>query len=183
MWRSTGMLLLSFMALLALAAPSRAAFDMFLKIDGLPGASTDKGHKEWIDLQRFIQPIGQPMSPNALREGKANLPKPTGTAAAGSFTIAKAFDKSSPKLYECISNGTPLKEIVIELCRTDGDKQRFMEYKLTDVIISSYTIKRKAGAKSDVLPMEEISFNYKKIEWTYTRVEGTTDATTPAAAN
>jgi type VI secretion system secreted protein Hcp len=42
-----------------------------------------------------------------------------------------------------------------------------MEYVLSDVIVSS--VKPSAGTMSgQPLPLEEVSFNYGKIEWTYT---------------
>ena len=40
-----------------------------------------------------------------------------------------------------------------------------MEYKFQDILVSSVQPK---GTITDVLPLEEVSFNYGKIEWTYT---------------
>jgi type VI secretion system secreted protein Hcp len=49
-----------------------------------------------------------------------------------------------------------------------------MEYKMTDVVVSSY---RPDGAsKGGEIPLEEVKFNYGKIEWTYTETDHKTGA-------
>ena len=63
-----------------------------------------------------------------------------------------------------------LATVTMELCRAGGDKQKYMEYKMSDVIISS--VRPGGSAKSDdPLPLEEVSFAYGKIEWTYTEMD------------
>jgi type VI secretion system secreted protein Hcp len=56
------------------------------------------------------------------------------------------------------------------LCRATGDKQKYMEYKLTDVLVSSV---RPGGSSKggETLPLEEVSFNYGKLEITYTQTD------------
>jgi type VI secretion system secreted protein Hcp len=74
----------------------------------------------------------------------------------------------SPKLYEYCSSGKHVKEVLIELCRAGGDKVKYMEVKLEEVIISS--IAPSGAAKgTDNFPMEEVRFDYGKIKWTYTQ--------------
>jgi type VI secretion system secreted protein Hcp len=64
-------------------------------------------------------------------------------------------------------NGEHIGEVILELCRATGDKQKYMEYKLSDVIVASVNpIGESKGEEN--LPMEEVAFNYGKIEWTYT---------------
>ena len=135
------------------------AYDMFLKIDGVPGESTDSKHKEWIEVLSFSQGVSQPSS-RSLSPGGAMSAEP---AAHQYFSIMKVLDKASPKLMQYCSNGKHIKDVVLELCRAEGDGQRFMEYKMTDVIISSV---RPSGSAGDAVPTEEVSFNYAKIELT-----------------
>jgi type VI secretion system secreted protein Hcp len=47
-----------------------------------------------------------------------------------------------------------------------------MEYKMSDCIVSSV---RPGGSSQggETLPLEEVSFNYGKIEWTYTQQKRT----------
>lgn len=45
------------------------AFDAFLKIDGIPGESTDDKHKEWIEIASYRQGVSQPASATASSVG------------------------------------------------------------------------------------------------------------------
>ena len=62
--------------------------------------------------------------------------------------------------------------VTLELCRATGDKQKYMEYKMSDVLVSSV---RPGGSSKagETLPLEEVSFNYGKIEITYTQTDQT----------
>jgi type VI secretion system secreted protein Hcp len=140
------------------------AFDAFLKIDGVPGESTDDKHKDWIEVLSYSAGITQPTSGSASTGGGATAER----ANFQDFSIVKALDKASPKLALACADGTHIKEVILELCRAGGDKVKYMEYKLSNCIISSY---RPGGSAQggEALPLEEVSFNYGKMEWTYTQ--------------
>ncbi|MEO7652407.1 MAG: type VI secretion system tube protein Hcp, partial [Bryobacteraceae bacterium] len=44
-------------------------FDTFLKIDGIPGESTDDAHKEWIEVLDFDHEMTQPASATVSSAG------------------------------------------------------------------------------------------------------------------
>jgi type VI secretion system secreted protein Hcp len=140
------------------------AFDAFLKIDGIPGESTDDKHKDWIEVLSYGLGIQQPASATASSSGGATAER----ANFQDFSITKALDKASPKLAQTCSDGTHIKQITLELCRAGGDKVKYMEYKLTNCILSSY---HDGGSSTGAenLPTETVAFNYGKIEWTYTQ--------------
>lgn len=142
------------------------AFDCFLKIDGVPGESTDDKHKDWIELLSFSHGVSQPSS-GAVSSGGARSAERCDHA---DFSIVKTLDKASPKLSLFCCNGTHVKTIKMDLCRATGDKQRYMEYVLSDVIVSSV---RPGGSSQggEALPLEEVTFNYGKIEWIYTETD------------
>ena len=110
------------------------AFDAFLKIDGIPGESTDDKHKDWIEVLSYGLGIQQPASATASSSGGATSER----ANFQDFSITKALDKASPKLALACANGTHIASITLELCRAGGDKLKYMEYKLTNCIISAY---------------------------------------------
>jgi type VI secretion system secreted protein Hcp len=146
------------------------AFDAFLKIDGVPGESTDDKHKDWIEILSFSLGANQPASATASSAGGATAER----VDIQDLSIVKALDKASPKIFEACCTGQHFKEIKIELCRAGGDKLKYMEYKLSNAIVSSV---RPGGSAqgSETLPLEEVSFNFGKIEMTYTqqkRVDG-----------
>lgn len=139
-------------------------FDAFLKIDGIPGESTDDGHKDWIEILSFSHGISQPASGSASSAGGATSER----CHHQDFVIAKYLDKGSPKLYESCSTGQHIKEVTMELCRAGGDKVKYMEVKMEEVIISSVAPGGN-GKGTDSFPTETVSFNYGKIKWTYTQ--------------
>jgi type VI secretion system secreted protein Hcp len=147
------------------------AFDAFLKIDSIPGESTDDKHKDWIEVLSYGFGIQQPASATASSSGGATAER----ANFQDFSITKALDKASPKLAVACADGTHIKSVILELCRAGGDKVKYMEYKLSNCIISSY---HDGGSShgAETLPVETVTFNYGKIEWNYTqqkRADGT----------
>jgi type VI secretion system secreted protein Hcp len=140
------------------AAPSSLAYVAFLQIDGIPGESTDGGHSGWIDLLSFQWGVG--------RSASATQPD------ARDLVITKYIDKASPKLAEACCSGQHIAMVTLSLCPKWNTAQPFLEYKLTDVMISSN--KSNISAQLTDRPNEEVSMNYRKIEWTYTMSSGTT---------
>lgn len=138
------------------------AFDAFLKIDGIPGESTDERHKDWIEVSAFDHGLEQPASSTASSVGGATAER----VNHESFNITHLLDKASPKIYEACCTGKHIKEVVLELCRAGGDKQKYMEIRLEQVIVASVAPGGTAGAG---FPSERVSFNYGKIKWIYTQ--------------
>jgi type VI secretion system secreted protein Hcp len=140
------------------------AFDCFLKIDGIDGESTDSKHASWIEVLSFSHGMSQPVSAVQSTAG--------GAAAARvnmqDFVVAKHIDIASPKLAEACCTGKHFGSVLVELCRAGGDKLKYMEYKLTNSIISSVTVGGAPGGAEDV-PVEQVSFNFGKLEWKYTQ--------------
>ena len=142
------------------------AFDAFLKIEGVAGESTDDKHKDWIEVLSFHWGVSQPASASSSSGGARSAER----CNHQDFSIVKTLDKASPKLALFCCNGKHVKEVTLALCRATGDKQKYMEYKLSDAIISGV---RPGGAAQggEPLPLEEVSFNYGKIELTYTETD------------
>jgi len=145
------------------AEPESAVYDTFLKIDIIDGESTDEKHEGWIEVQSFSHGIEMPVS--GIGTGRL-----TGASVHQDFSVVKELDKASPKLYLHCCNGQHLNQVIMELCKATGEKQKFMEYVFTDVIVSS--VRPGGSAQSgEPLPVEEVTLNYGKIEWTYTQFD------------
>ena len=142
------------------------AFDAFLKIEGIPGESTDDKHKDWIEILSYSHGVSQPASGSVSSGGGRSAERCDHSA----FSIVKALDKASPKLNLYCCNGMHIKEIMVELCRAGGDKVKYMEYKMTDAIVSQ-VMPGGASSGGETLPLESVSFNYGKIEWKYTETD------------
>jgi type VI secretion system secreted protein Hcp len=140
------------------------AFDAFLKIEGVPGESTDDKHKDWIEILSFNHGVTQPSSATASSAGGGT----TERVNLSDYSVVKHLDKASPKLHELCCTGKHIPTVTIELCRAGGDKLKYMEVKMEQVIISGV----QAGGTAqggDTLPTESVSFNFGKIKWTYTQ--------------
>lgn len=139
-------------------------FDTYLKIDGIPGESTDDKHKDWIEVLSFSHGMRQPASASHSSAGGASAER----CEHQDFSIVKLLDKASAKIYETCSSGKHIKNVAIEMCRAGGDKVKYMEIKMEEVIISSA---RPGGSSKGEFgfPVEEVGFNYGKIKWTYTQ--------------
>jgi len=145
------------------------AFDAFLKISTVPGESTDDKHKDWIELLSYSWGLSQAASGSTSTGGARSAQR----CDHQDFSIVKALDQASPKMFLACCKGEHIPEVTITLCRATGDKQKYMEYKLTDVLISSV---RPGGSAhgGETLPLEEVSFNYGKVELTYTATDHAT---------
>ena len=141
------------------------AFDAFLKVEAIDGESTDSAHEGWIEVLSFSCGVDQPASASASSSGNLSSQR----ADFHPLTISKTLDKASPKLALGAANGEPFASATLQLCRATDDKQPYMEYKMTDVIISSFRAGGNGG--SETLPTEEVAFSYGKIEWKYTQTK------------
>jgi type VI secretion system secreted protein Hcp len=136
------------------------AFDAFIKIDGIEGESTDEKHAGWIEVTSYNTGLAQTVSSTASSAGGASAER----ADFQDFSITKQIDKASPKLAVACADGTHIGSIVVELCRSGTDKVKFMEYKMTNCIISGTST--TGGGE---FPTESVTIDFGKIEWSYTQ--------------
>ncbi|ODC03127.1 fimbrial protein [Terasakiispira papahanaumokuakeensis] len=151
------------------------AFDSYLKVDGIPGESLDDKHKDWIEVLSFDFGASQSTSATASSAGGASAER----VNLSEFRIRKNVDKASAKLFEACCKGQHIKEVVLHVNRAGGDKLRYMEVKMEEVIVSSTKMEGTSTVASyeDVvnaedahdLPNETIKFNFARIKITYTQ--------------
>jgi len=139
------------------------AFDAFMKIATIPGESTDDKWKDHIEVLAFSHGVAQSSSGSVSGTGSLA----GGRADHQDFTITHLLDKASPKLHLACCKGEHIGDVTLILCKAGGDKNKYMEYKLTDVMVRSVSPAGDAKGDSHV-PMETATFSYSKIEWTYT---------------
>jgi type VI secretion system secreted protein Hcp len=120
----------------------------------------DDKHAGWIEITDFDLDVSQKISSTASSAGGASAER----ADFSVFSLSKQLDKASPQLALACAAGTHIGTIVVELCRAGGDKVRFMQYKFTNCMISSFS----TSADSD-FPEDDLAFVYGKAEWHYTQ--------------
>jgi type VI secretion system secreted protein Hcp len=135
------------------------SFDAFILIDGIEGESSDDKHHGWIEVLNCGVGVKQTVSRSTSSAGGATAER----AQFHNFNFTKQMDIASPQLaLECAA-GTHIDTIKVEFCRAGTEKVKFMEYKLTNCIISEVIM--IAGGD---FPVESVNIDYGKIEWCYT---------------
>ena len=136
-----------------------AAVDYFLKIDGIPGESQDHKHKDEIQLESFSWGATQGGGFSYGGGGGA------GKVQMQDFHFVMKINKATPKLFLACANGEHIKSAILTCRKAGKEQQEFLIVKLSDVLVSSY----QSGGSSagDVVPTEQISFNFAKVEFEY----------------
>jgi type VI secretion system secreted protein Hcp len=139
----------------------------FLKIDGIQGESTSEAHPHEIVLVGFRAGLMQKIISSA-----------TGGAGAGKpeFTPLKVFkyiDSASIPIFVACAVGKHLKKVTLSVVKDGGVEGAPLDYfvvVLTDVLVSSVNDSTETTDGEGNL-LETVTFEYAKIEWTYTPQE------------
>jgi type VI secretion system secreted protein Hcp len=136
-----------------------AQVDYFLKIDGVDGESADDKHAKEIELESWN--VGAANAGSFSSGGGGG----SGKVAMADFHFVKRTDKSSATLLTACCTGEHFKSATL-VCRKAGkDQQEFLTVVLTSVLVSAF--QSGGTASSDVLPMDQGSLAFGKIEYKY----------------
>jgi len=136
-----------------------AAVDYFLKIDGIDGESQDSKHKNEIDVSSWSWGANQSGTMAAGGGGGA------GKVSMQDFHFTMSVNKSTPKLVLACSSGQHIPKAVLTCRKAGTEQQEFLLYTFSDVLVSSY--QTGGSGHGDVVPVDQISLNYTKIEIEY----------------
>jgi type VI secretion system secreted protein Hcp len=134
------------------------AVDYFLKIDSIPGESTDSKHKNEIDIQSWSWGESNSGSQSAGGGGGA------GKVSMQDFSFTMGINKASPKLFLACATGQHLKEALLTCRKAGKEQQEYLKIKFSDLLVSSY---QTGGSAGDVVPVDQIALNFAKIEFSY----------------
>jgi type VI secretion system secreted protein Hcp len=134
-----------------------AVVDYFLKIDGIPGESTDAKHKGEIEVLSWSWGETNP-GPASVGGGGGG-----GKVQMSDLTVGAHFSKASPQLLLTCATGKHLKSAVLTGRKSGKDQTDFLSFSLTDVLVSSY----QTGGVSAEVPHDSISLSFSKIEVSY----------------
>ena len=140
-----------------------AAVDYFLKIDGIQGESRDDRHKDEIDIESFSW--GETQSGTFAVGGGGG----SGKISMQDFHFTMTVNKASPALFLACAQGRHIKNAVLTCRKTGKDQRDFMKVTMNDVLVSSFQI----GGAGGVIPTDQISLNFAKIEVEYQEQDAT----------
>ncbi len=136
-----------------------AAVDYFLKLDGIDGESADSKHKGEIDVESWSWGESQAGTHSGGGGGGA------GKVSMQDFHFTMKMNKATPKLMLACANGEHIKTAVL-ICRKAGkEQQEFLKITMTELLVASY--QTGGSGHGDVIPTDQISLNYSKIEMEY----------------
>ena len=148
--------LTSTIAAFLLILPSWAASDYLLELDGIPGESIDAQRPGAIEIQSFS--FGASNSGTIVGGGGG-----AGKVSFSDITFSKNLDKSSPILYLHCAQGKHIPKATLYVRKSGSDKPvEYYVITLSDVLVTSVQTSGGGG-----LPMESLSLNFAKIEFSY----------------
>jgi type VI secretion system secreted protein Hcp len=109
------------------------AVDLFLKIDGIQGESTDASHADEIDILSYTWDESQPAVAGSGGAGVVG-----GTVTMQDFHFVMRVNKASPKLFLACANGARIKNALLTVRRSGATPVEFLKWTLTDVTVASY---------------------------------------------
>jgi len=136
-----------------------AQVDYFLDIEGVPGESIDKTHKDEIDVDSWSWGATQSGTSAGGTGGGA------GRVSVQDLNFVAHTSKASPILFLSCASGKHISKATLTARKSGGTQVEFLTLTLTDVLISSYQI---AGSESsDTVPLDQVSLNFSKVEFKY----------------
>lgn len=130
---------------------------MFLAIDGITGESTDKDHRDWIDLESFSWGMTQTGSIGPGGGGKVQIQD---------FHFVMKMNSGSPQLMQACATGEHIKKVELHVRRPEA-KDDFLQWTMEDVVCSSF--QTSGSANGDAIPTEQVSLNFSTIKVEYTK--------------
>jgi type VI secretion system secreted protein Hcp len=102
----------------------------------------------------------------------------SGKAEFGPLVITKTVDRATPKLFLACATGVHFPQVQVDWVRSNrnGSEEVFFTVLLQDVTITSVRsgLPNQNDPNSESPgPLEQISFNFGKIQWTYFLPDGT----------
>jgi len=140
------------------------AFDAFLKIEGIQGESTDKAHKDEIEVFSFSWGTANTGTGSVGGGGGA------GKASFQDLHFPMPISTAAQNLMLACATGKHIPEATLTCRKAGGSQVEFLKIKLADVLVSSYQNggSNQSDLKSEALPVDQLSLNFAKLDFLYT---------------
>ncbi|MCK4870429.1 MAG: type VI secretion system tube protein Hcp [Gammaproteobacteria bacterium] len=156
----------------------------YMKIQGIDGNVTAKGLEKWIEIESCDFGVKRKMNtqPGSVTNREGTKP------SISEFTISKRVDTTSPSLFKEAAVGSTIPSVQLKFVNTGSDLNEYHLITLTDVLISGYDFNHTAvhpGADGalpqETKPLENVTFNFRKIETKHTPYDKNNKAGSPRA--
>lgn len=130
------------------------ASDVFLKVDGIKGESTDVNHKDEIELLAWSWGASEVFIVSGGGGTVGGKPK------FADLVVTKYVDKTSPKLLRDCLIAAHIKDVVLTQRRAGAGKLNFLVITLKDALVASLN---DVEADAAPLPVETVQFTFAKV--------------------
>ena len=142
-----------------------SAIDVFLKIDGIPGESTDDDHRDEIELLAWSW---QMSATGASHSGGSR-------AIVRPLIVTKYVDKASPLIFLALLNGSHVPEATLVFRKAGARSLEYLKIKMYNVQFVNIS---HSGASGEDRLTESVALFFSKVCYEYTpqKVDGSADA-------
>lgn len=155
-------LVLAIVGASSLLTPVKAD-DLYFRLDGIEGESSDAHHSKWIELVSFCHGAAQGSD--------------TGRGVFDAFVVRHHIDKATPKFQEACMKGMRIGTGEVHVCRqVSGAQSVVYKVKLEGIKISHAVATAEKQADGSVVTDEEVKMIVNKLTWTATTLEQSASA-------
>jgi type VI secretion system secreted protein Hcp len=155
-----------------------AGFDIFLKLDGIDGESTTKGHEKEIEVLSYDQSIDSTVPSSGGVGGGGGAGKSTFSGVR----FRKLLDTASIPIALACASGLHIASARFAFRRASANPFSFSVVTLEDVIVTHAGQCASTGIQSplkfetlgkspaDAAMLEEVTLHFARIRWEYRRI-------------
>ena len=135
---------------------------IFMNYSGIKGESSDKGHKNWMDIENIQWGVNRRITTASSTQND----RESSNAEITDLVVTRHMDSATPNLFmeSCCGTG---KDVVIHLSKTGtgSGADVYMEYTLKNALISNYQV--SAHSQDTNRPLEVLTISFVDIEVKY----------------
>lgn len=136
------------------------AVDMFLKLEGVDGESTDHAHEDEIDVLSWSWGVSNSGTMHIARGGGA------GKASFQDIQVVKYVDKATAGLLQAVATGKHVPSGTLTVRKAGGDESvEYLVIELKSILISSY---QTGGSQGEERLTESVTLNFEEFKVNYT---------------
>lgn len=145
------------------------ADNLYFRLDGIEGESSDPQHSKWIELVSFCH--------GAAQSDMVTVSEENGRGVFDAFVIRHHIDKATPKFQEACMKGMRIGTGEVHVCRQiSGAQSAVYKVKLEGIKVSHAVATAEKQADGSVVTFEEVTMIVNKLVWTVTTLEQSASA-------
>ncbi|KUZ80836.1 Hcp1 family type VI secretion system effector [Burkholderia ubonensis] len=134
------------------------AQDIFLKLTGIEGESTDRSHSNEIEVLTWTWSVSQQSNMHMGSGGGA------GKCTVDDLTFEHYIDRATPNLIQYCLTGKPLDSAVLVMRKAGGKPLEYLKITMEDVLVTG--VKPVSNPNMRV-PREEVRLSFSRVKQEY----------------